>query len=72
MLALGFLVVLFGGVLFVGVFFLVEHCVGGFGGVFFSFQKYAKNVSLKTCIQKTMVSLILLLLCLLYGLEAVL
>lgn len=28
--------------LFVGVFFLVEGCVGGFGGVFFSFQKYAE------------------------------
>lgn len=54
-------------------FFVVEGCVGGFGsGFFFSFQKYAKNVSLKPCIQKTMVSLILLLLCLLYGLEGLL
>lgn len=58
---------------FLGVSFLVEGYVGGFGGFFlFYFQKYAKNVSLKTCIQKTMVSLFLLLLCLLYGLEAIL
>lgn len=58
---------------FVGVSLLVKGHVGGFGGVlgFFSFQKYAKNVGLKTCVHKTMVSL-LLLLCLLYGLEAIL
>lgn len=39
--------------------------------VFFSFQKYAKNVSPKSCIEKTMASLILLW-SLLYGLEAIL
>lgn len=50
----------------------MESCVGGFGDAFFSLQKYAKNVSPKTYLQKTMASMILLLLCLLYGLEAIL